>query len=170
MSVCSHCWNLACERARATDALDGITPIYTKILTEQEALGEKAQCQSVRARAVVTAHGIAELPPLKKVHREPSRCPDDYGSRLAARCVNGPETEMVIEGAWGDGYIAGARDVTRKVTALREAAWQVMSVLRRHGASVIPHLLDSDDNAGQRLRDLVGERPSLTELSEEGAR
>jgi hypothetical protein len=48
-------------------------------------------------------------------------CPDDYGRRHAARCVNGPETERVIEGAWGDGYCAGQREREARVAGLERA-------------------------------------------------
>jgi hypothetical protein len=36
-----------------------------------------------------------------------------------------------------------------------EAAKQVMDMLKKHGPSIVPHLLDSDENAGQRLRDAL---------------
>lgn len=38
---------------------------------------------------------------------------------------------------------------------LRAAAKTVMDDLQQHGASIVPHLLDSDDNAGERLRLLI---------------
>jgi hypothetical protein len=45
-------------------------------------------------------------------------------------------------------------------TALVAAAREVMDMLEEHGRdergpSIVPHLLDSDQNAGQRLRDLL---------------
>ena len=106
MSVCEHCWNLACERARATNALDGITPIYTKILGEQERLGAAARCQSVRSRAVATAHGVAELAPLPVARCDEPAYPD-YAN-VASSLVDSGESaiERALEGAWGDGYIA----------------------------------------------------------------
>ena len=36
-------------------------------------------------------------------------CPDGYGDRHAAKCENAVVAARVIEGAWGDGYIAGRR-------------------------------------------------------------
>lgn len=39
--------------------------------------------------------------------------------------------------------------------ALGRAASEVMTALQAHGASIVPHLLDTDDNAGQRLRHLL---------------
>lgn len=38
---------------------------------------------------------------------------------------------------------------------LLETASRVMAILEEHGPSIVPHLLDSDDNAGQRLRDAI---------------
>lgn len=35
---------------------------------------------------------------------------------------------------------------------LAEAAASVMQHLERHGPSIVPHLMDTDENAGQRLR------------------
>lgn len=31
----------------------------------------------------------------------------------------------------------------------------VMAMLKEHGPSIVPHLLDTDDNAGQRLRGTI---------------
>lgn len=36
--------------------------------------------------------------------------------------------------------------------ALLAAAKEVMELLQEHGPSIVPHLMDSDMNAGQRLR------------------
>lgn len=38
-----------------------------------------------------------------------------------------------------------------------EAAKDVMFILKAHGPSVVPHLLDTDDNAGERLRQALSE-------------
>lgn len=38
---------------------------------------------------------------------------------------------------------------------LLEAAECVMDMLKEHGPSIVPHLLDSDDNAGQQLRNAI---------------
>lgn len=43
---------------------------------------------------------------------------------------------------------------------LLEAAKEVMECLEKHGASIVPHLLDSDDNPGQRLRDAIAKAES----------
>ncbi|WP_276200607.1 hypothetical protein [Chelatococcus sp. XZ-Ab1] len=53
-----------------------------------------------------------------------------------------------------------------------KAAKEVMTLLDEHGASIVPHLLDSDENPGQRLRDaIVGVEASLAlSASEMGAR
>lgn len=36
-----------------------------------------------------------------------------------------------------------------------EAAKEVMSALEEHGPSIVPHLVDTDENAGQRLREAI---------------
>ncbi len=38
---------------------------------------------------------------------------------------------------------------------LKDASNEVMNLLEEHGGSIVPHLLDSDDNAGERLRQLT---------------
>lgn len=40
-------------------------------------------------------------------------------------------------------------------SALLASAKEVMTKLEEHGGSVVPHLLDTDMNAGQRLRDAI---------------
>lgn len=52
-------------------------------------------------------------------------CPDGYGDRHAAKCENAVVAARVIEGAWGDGYIAGRRAALAASTPtdkVREAA------------------------------------------------
>lgn len=46
-----------------------------------------------------------------------------------------------------------------QLTAIRAQAATVMRLLDEHGAGIVPHLIDSDDNAGQRLRSLLGPAP-----------
>jgi hypothetical protein len=36
-----------------------------------------------------------------------------------------------------------------------EAAKKVMTALEKHGGSIVPHLMDTDDNAGQELREAL---------------
>jgi len=38
---------------------------------------------------------------------------------------------------------------------LAKAAAEVMDMLKKHGPSVVPHLMDSDENAGERLREEI---------------
>ena len=42
-----------------------------------------------------------------------------------------------------------------QIEALAVLAKEVMELLERHGEQVVPHLLDSDDNAGQFLREAI---------------
>ena len=38
---------------------------------------------------------------------------------------------------------------------LLKGAKAVMDMLKKNGPSIVPHLMDSDENAGQRLRDAI---------------
>ena len=49
-------------------------------------------------------------------------CPDGYGDRHAAKCENAVVAARVIEGAWGDGYIAGRRAAAIRALPLAPAA------------------------------------------------
>ena len=40
---------------------------------------------------------------------------------------------------------------------LLNAAKRVMEALEQYGASIVPHLMDTDDNAGQELRNVIAE-------------
>lgn len=53
-----------------------------------------------------------------------------------------------------------ALEIARKATVaskLTKAAKEVMGLLQKHGKEIVPHLLDTDENAGQRLRDAIAE-------------
>ena len=43
---------------------------------------------------------------------------------------------------------------------LLQAAEEAMEALAEYGASIVPHLMDTDQNAGQRLRDAIAEANS----------
>jgi len=48
---------------------------------------------------------------------------------------------------------------------LRDAAGAVMALLEKHGPSIVPHLMDTDDNAGEWLRSLLRDTgPDSTEV------
>jgi len=44
-----------------------------------------------------------------------------------------------------------------KTEAVVEAAKEVWSLIDEHGANILPHLFDTDENAGQKLRDSFAE-------------
>lgn len=48
-------------------------------------------------------------------------------------------------------------NMTALASRLALAAKDVMELLQRDGAKIVPHLLDTDENAGQRLRDVLEE-------------
>ncbi|UTC28083.1 hypothetical protein GURKE_00510 [Brevundimonas phage vB_BpoS-Gurke] len=52
---------------------------------------------------------------------------------------------------WGESFGQASRQLTR----IAREAMTVMSYLEKHGPSIVPHLMDSDDNPGQRLRDAL---------------
>ena len=43
---------------------------------------------------------------------------------------------------------------------LYEAAKEVMDTLEQYGGSIVPHLMDTDENAGQRLREALAKAGS----------
>jgi len=55
--------------------------------------------------------------------------------------------------------LAAERERTRiaeaDAAALAEAARDVMAYLEQHGPSIVPHLLDTDENPGERLREAL---------------
>jgi hypothetical protein len=48
-----------------------------------------------------------------------------------------------------------ANDLLLRHERLKLQARQVMKYLEEHGPAIVPHLLDTDDNPGQRLRELL---------------
>lgn len=62
-------------------------------------------------------------------------------------CNNAPFYPAALEAKYAD-LIAAAPEL------YTHAKW-VMAMLEEHGPSIVPHLLDSDQNAGQRLRDAI---------------
>lgn len=50
--------------------------------------------------------------------------------------------------------LANARLIAAAPDVVREAS-RVMALLAEHGPLIVPHLLDSDDNTGQRLRTAI---------------
>jgi hypothetical protein len=44
-----------------------------------------------------------------------------------------------------------------RLDELKGLAKRVMDLLEEHGASILPHLLDTDENAGQQLREALEE-------------
>ena len=53
-------------------------------------------------------------------------------------------------------------DALKKDNAeLRKAAKEVMDSLAEHGPSIVPHLMDTDDNAGERLRQAIAKAEAV---------
>jgi hypothetical protein len=48
-------------------------------------------------------------------------------------------------------------DEIGRLHRVEQHARAVMGLLEKHGPSIVPHLLDTDDNPGQRLREAMGE-------------
>lgn len=48
-----------------------------------------------------------------------------------------------------------SHDVALGFAKMFEAAKEVMALLEQHGGAIWPHLSDTDDNAGQRLRNAL---------------
>lgn len=51
--------------------------------------------------------------------------------------------------------LLAAIDMTSKYSAMVDAAESVMKHLEAHGPTGVPHLMDNDDNPGERLRQLI---------------
>ena len=43
---------------------------------------------------------------------------------------------------------------------LLESSQKVMSLLEKHGSSIVPHLMDTDENAGEELRQAIARAKS----------
>lgn len=65
--------------------------------------------------------------------------------------IGSDETKLlVLDGGLKIGAIGPASN-----NDLLAAAKEVLGMLEEHGGSIVPHLLDTDMNAGQRLRDAI---------------
>ena len=51
---------------------------------------------------------------------------------------------------------------------MAKAAKEVMDALDKHGPSIVPHLVDTDENAGQRLRELIAKAEPQNSSKETG--
>ncbi len=55
----------------------------------------------------------------------------------------------------GAHMLAKATDRINDLEAVAKAAEEVMKLLSENGASIVPHIIDTDDNPGQRLRNAL---------------
>lgn len=58
--------------------------------------------------------------------------------------------------------LAAERERRVKVEGALKLGKIVMDLLQKHGPSIVPHLLDTDENAGQRFRDALERAATLT--------
>lgn len=90
--------------------------------------------------------------------------------QIGARLMYSPAQELPLTPYAGDGRIwDGSKwieicptlttyvclELVARLNAMTKEAADVMDTLRKYGPSIVPHLLDSDDNAGERLRKLI---------------
>lgn len=77
--------------------------------------------------------------------------------RLGYGYLIGPNVAVAYGGV-GSGHADDGEANARLIAAapdLLSAAREVMEALEQYGASIVPHLLDDDMNAGQRLRNAI---------------
>jgi hypothetical protein len=73
--------------------------------------------------------------------------------KLAAGNIKAPDNAALIVAA-----VNALPELLARVKRLEEALRLgkiVMDMLEEHGPSIVPHLLDTDENAGQRFRDAL---------------
>jgi hypothetical protein len=56
-----------------------------------------------------------------------------------------------------ESLLRDAINLIRDLRAVEVSAREVMDLLEKHGPSIVPHLLDDDENAGERLRTALRE-------------
>jgi len=56
---------------------------------------------------------------------------------------------------YAQGFTAGQKSRDMEVKELVDGCKRVMDLLDEHGSEIVPHLMDTDENAGQKLRDLI---------------
>lgn len=61
-------------------------------------------------------------------------------------------------------------DVTEAADALAEAVEKVWADLEQHGPSIVPHLMDTDENDGERCRRALAEYRKLRPVASQDAR
>jgi hypothetical protein len=106
---CCYCIAEALARARA-DALEEAARVCEGSVSIDESDESWNDACDGCAHKIRTLPAPPQAQPTQDAGGGASEgCPDGYGKRWAARCVNGPETARIIEGVWGDGYLAGLR-------------------------------------------------------------
>lgn len=63
-----------------------------------------------------------------------------------------PDIQEIKATALKERRVIVPSDTILALIEVAEAAKIVMDLLEEHGPSIVPHLLDTDENAGQRLR------------------
>lgn len=53
--------------------------------------------------------------------------------------------------------VAAARNALPSLLSIAREAQRVMDTLAEYGPSIVPHLMDTDNNAGERLRQALAE-------------
>lgn len=57
-------------------------------------------------------------------------------------------------------HLHGLATAAAKLEAVAEPAAEVMDILESYGEGIVAHLMDTDDNAGQRLREALAGQPT----------
>ena len=162
------------EIARVSEMIHGTFPIlWIKAETADGLLSRiAADAETIKAReaAYDTAQeGLKHARKQEAEMRETIRAKDEEIERLkngepCAVCGgSGSPTSGLPCACEGSGKLWKAEQRTRRecmelrdqVRVLRGASSTVMRLLEEHGPSIVPHLMDTDETAGQRLRDAL---------------
>lgn len=85
----------------------------------------------------------------------------DQAARLLQSAERGewtaPAEVLELLGGIAEGDVeASPSSYMKRLRTVEREAFKVMVMLRTHGESIVPHIMDTDDNAGQRLREAFG--------------
>jgi len=101
----------------------------------------------------------------REIEAERDRLREENKSLREANEIDlGEKAPLIFENAELKARNEILREELREV--LRDAG-RVMGLLAEHGASILPHLMDDDENPGERLRQAVRRARERTEINKE---
>jgi len=76
-----------------------------------------------------------------------------YSSCLVAHYIGESDAKFIVR----------ACNTYDALVRIYEAAKKVMDLLEKHGSDAVPHLMDTDENCGQKLREFIAEYTKIIE-------